>query len=375
VVTNNVFTTDEKGKAPTYYLKAGTGSTTYYVKETKAPAGHQLVKDPVSVKVTMPDDALKLKTASFTQGFSEPYDYMELDALVEKLSMHGNPVKGVVFKVCYYDDSAANAAQLKKTWYLVSDDKGKVLMDNAHIYSGDTSMKSDAFYTDPSSGKIILPIGGYLTMQEVKAPAQYIIDDTVRGFETKKQKVTVQRVYNEQKPCEIRLKKYDKTGAKPLSGVQFELKFVKASEKDTSLADKYTRLLKEGETKVMTTDKNGEIKFNNLDQGTYEITEVKTVAGQTLLKEKITVEVPITMTKAEADKYGNVDFDSAKEDKGYTDKWFFYSCLYEITNEPQFTIPQTGGFGGWMYGYIGFALLLFVGAAVVFGTRKKRYLA
>lgn len=108
----------------------------------------------------------------------------------------------------------------------------------------------------------------------------------------------------------------------------------------------------------MTTDKNGEIKFNNLDQGTYEITEVKTVAGQTLLKEKITVELPITMTKAEADKYGNVDFASAKEDKGYTEKWFFYSCLYEITNEPQFTIPQTGGFGGWKYGYLGVAILL-----------------
>lgn len=374
-VTNNVFTTDEKGKTPTYYLKAGTGSATYYVKEQKAPAGHQLVTSPVPVQVTMPNDALKLKTAHFTQGFSEPYDYMELDALVEKLSMHGNPVKGVVFKVCYYDDSTANAGQLKKTWYLVSDDNGKVLMDQNHVYSGDASMKSDAFYTDPASGKVILPIGGYVTMQEVKAPAQYIMDDTVRGFETKKTKVTMQRLHNETVPCEIRLKKYDKTGAKPLAGVQFELKFVKASEKDTSLAGKYTRLLKEGETKLMTTDKNGEIKFNNLDQGAYEITEVKTVAGQTLLKEKITVELPITMTKAEADKYGNVDFASAKEDKGYTGKWFFYSCLYEITNEPQFTIPQTGGFGGWKYGYLGFAVLLGAFAAIVLATRKKRHLA
>ncbi|WP_373215842.1 SpaA isopeptide-forming pilin-related protein [Ruminococcus sp. 5_1_39BFAA] len=372
-VTNNVFTTDEKGKRPTYYLKAGAGSATYYVKEQKAPAGHQLVTSPVPVQVTMPNDALKLKTASFTQGFSEPYDYMELDALVEKLSMHGNPVKGVVFKVCYYDDSTANAGQLKKTWYLVSDDNGKVLMDQSHVYSGDASMKSDAFYTDAASGKVILPIGGYVTMQEVKAPAQYIMDDTVRGFETKKMKVTMQRLHNETVPCEIRLKKYDKTGAKPLAGVQFELKFVKASEKDTSLAGKYTRLLKEGETKLMTTDKNGEIKFNNLDQGTYEITEVKTVAGQTLLKEKITVELPITMTKAEADKYGNVDFASAKEDKGYTEKWFFYSCLYEITNEPQFTIPQTGGFGGWKYGYLGVAILLGAFAAIALSTRKKRH--
>lgn len=371
-VADNVFRTDASGKSPVYYLKAGSGTETYYVKELKAPDGHQLVTGAVPVTVTMPADALQLKTASFTEGFSEPYDFMELDALVEKLSMHGHPVQGVVFKVCYYDDSSANAGQRKKTWYLVSDEQGKVYMDQQYVYDGDASMKSDSFYTDPSSGKIILPIGGYVTMQEIKAPAQYQIDDTVHGFTTKNQKVTVKRLYNDMIPGKIRLKKYDQTGAKPLEGVQFELKFVKAAQKDTDLATTYSRLLNEGETKILTTDKNGEITFDNLDQGTYEITEVKTVSGQTLLKEKITVELPITMTKAEAEEYGNVDFTSAKEDVGYTDKWFFYDCLYEITNEPQFHLPQTGGFGGWKYGFVGFAVMFLAGGILVFGRKKKK---
>lgn len=371
-VTNNVFTTDENGKTPTYYLKAGTGSTTYYVKELTAPKGHQIAANAVPVTVTMPNDALKQKTAQFKQQYSEPYDYMEVDALVEKLSMHGSPVKGVVFKVCYFDDSSANTGKQKKTWYLVSDENGKVYLDQKHVYTGDSSLKSDSFYIDPASQKTILPIGGYATIQEIKAPAQYRIDDTIRGFATKKQTFTVQRLYNESVPCKIRLKKYDAAGKKPLAGVQFELKYVKASEQDTSLKSTYTRLLKEGETKVLTTDKNGEICFDNLDQGTYEITEIKTVPGQMLLKEKITVELPITMTKAEAEKYGNVDFASAKEDKGYSEKWFFYDCLYEITNEPQFDIPQTGGFGSWMYGYIGILVLALAGGVLFFGRKRRR---
>lgn len=370
-VADNVFRTDDAGKTPTYYLKAGSGSAVYYVKELTAPKGHQLVTDPVPVTVSMPADALKLKTASFTEGYSEPYDFTELDALVEKLSMYGNPVQGVVFKVCYYDDSSANAARLKKTWYLVSDEHGKIYMDQEHLYDKDASMKSDSFYTDPSSKKVILPVGGYVTMQEVKTPAQYQIDDTVHGFVTKKQKVTVKRLHNDMTPGKIRIKKYDKTGAKPLAGVEFELKFVKAAQKDTALADAYSRLLKEGETKILTTDKNGESAFDNLDQGTYEITEVKTVSGQTLLKDKITVKLPITMTKEEAEQYGNVDFTSAKEDTGYTDKWFFYDCLYEITNEPQFLLPQTGGSGVWKYGAIGFAVMLLAGGILIFGRKKK----
>ena len=52
-----------------------------------------------------------------------------------------------------------------------------------------------------------------------------------------------------------------------------------------------------------------------LDQGTYQITELKTKDGNALLKEPIIVTLPMTMTADEANEYGNVDFSSAKEDK------------------------------------------------------------
>ena len=78
------------------------------------------------------------------------------------------------------------------------------------------------------------------------------------------------------------------------------------------------------------------------------------------------------MTKAEAQSYGNVDFDSAKEDKGYTDKWFFYECLYEITNEPQFNLPQTGSFGIWKYGYAGILIMMLAGGILFLGRKKRK---
>lgn len=90
--------------------------------------------------------------------------------------------------------------------------------------------------------------------------------------------------------------------------------------------------------------------FDNLDQGTYQITELKTKDGNALLKEPIIVTLPMTMTADEANEYGNVDFSSAKEDKNYSGKWYFYECLYEITNNATFKMPMTGDDGKWKYG-------------------------
>ena len=54
--------------------------------------------------------------------------------------------------------------------------------------------------------------------------------------------------------------------------------------------------------------------FDNLDQGTYQITELKTKDGNALLKEPIIVTLPMTMTEDEANEYGNVNYETAKED-------------------------------------------------------------
>ena len=115
--------------------------------------------------------------------------------------------------------------------------------------------------------------------------------------------------------------------------------------------------------------------FDNLDQGTYQITELKTKDGNALLKEPIIVTLPMTMTADEANEYGNVDFSSVKEDKNYSGKWYFYECLYEITNNAVFKMPMTGDDGKWKYGFIGLGIVMAISAGFVIcnvRTQKAR---
>ena len=137
----------------------------------------------------------------------------------------------------------------------------------------------------------------------------------------------------------------------------------------------FKRLLDVGETTVRHTDSEGKAFFDNLDQGTYQITEIKTEPGNALLKEPIIFTLPFTMTMEEAAQYQNVDFDSAKEDVGYTNKWYFYNCKYDITNNAVFKMPMTGDNGKWKYGFIGFGMVAALGCGyVVLNTKnhKKR---
>ena len=81
----------------------------------------------------------------------------------------------------------------------------------------------------------------------------------------------------------------------------------------------------------------------------------------------------MTMTADEANEYGNVDFSSAKEDVGYTGKWYFYECLYEITNNATFKMPMTGDDGKWTYGFIGFGMAtILIATWFVYETKNKK---
>ena len=138
------------------------------------------------------------------------------------------------------------------------------------------------------------------------------------------------------------MKKYDTDGKTPLSGVELKLTFTKQDEKYTAEALKtYTPLLKEGESKIMATDANGELSWENLDQGEYTITEVKTATGHTLLKDAIHVTLPLTMTDAKAEASSCDTSKGTHDDKN--GMWCFYEVLYEVTNEVSFKIPTTGG--------------------------------
>lgn len=126
---------------------------------------------------------------------------------------------------------------------------------------------------------------------------------------------------------------------------------------------------------MRSTDENGEVFFDNLDQGKYEITEVKTQPGRALLKEPIVVTLPLTMTEEEANENGSVDFTNAQQDSGYTDKWFFYECTYRVINNAVLDMPVAGGNGVWKYGFIGVGMIAMIGTTwVVLEKRKtKKY--
>ena len=368
--------TDVNGETGEIPLPCQTdGTYTYYVKETKAPDGHKITDTVKPVTVTLPQDAGTTKGVEFTD---EP-DVADIpDAVVQKLSSKGKPVEGVVFEVKLYDGkyNTANecpANMLKKTWYLKSDEYGKVMFDRAYRAPGFTS---DSFYQydkdKDGEQDIVIPKGCTLTMQEKKTPSTYVLDDSIIFWKTGETKtIDVKKFYNQVAPCKIKIRKLSDDG-KPLQGVEFELKFVKESESYTSDADKsYIPLLKQGETTKATTDANGYIVWQNLDQGEYQITETKTISGNTLLKDPINITLPITMTDKQAKDM------SAATDQGqfdeYTNKWYFYEATFEVTNSVKFIMPTTGANGVWRFIFFGFGTMAVLATGlVIYDTKNKR---
>lgn len=346
-------------------------STIYYIKEVKTPNYHKDNYEIKSQSVTMPDDDGRTFEIPFV---NEPI-FCDGKLDIEKLDVKGKPVVGAVFKIQYFDSDGPDENDLIKTWYLKSDERGHVLMDNNHL---DANNRSDDFFK--YNGNIVIPIGGYLQITEIDAPAEYMVETEPVGIATTKDadfKLTYDNAkawYEELERCRINLKKYEADGKTPIAGVEFEIKFLKQAIIPTSkMHPNFKRLLKEGESTIRHTDENGDVFFDNLDQGTYQITEIKTLDGNSLLKEPIIVTVPMTMTEQEANSYGNVDFTSAKEDVNYSGKWYFYECLFEVTNNATFKMPMTGDNGTWKYGFIGLGIIITIGTGfVICNTKNKK---
>lgn len=172
-------------------------------------------------------------------------------------------------------------------------------------------------------------------------------------------------------PCMIPIKFKD-NGKTPLQGAEFELTFTKESEPYTDLANpSYKPLLKVGESTEGTTDANGNIVWANLDQGEYQITEIKTVSGMTLLKDPINITLPITMTDKQA-KDMSAATDQGKYDD-YTNKWFFYEATFDVTNNVSFKMPTTGATGVWKFIFFGFGTMAVLGTGLIlYDSKNKR---
>lgn len=409
-----ILTTDSDGNTDS--LDLPNEDAVYTIEESVAPNGH-ITAESQEFEVKMPDDASKDIEIEF---IDEPLFGGEFK--IEKNSTKGNPIKGVVFKAEFFDGDDINTTP-KKIWYLVSDENGVVTMDDSHI-STDSTFVSDSFYK--YNDKVVIPVGGTLRVTEIKAPAGYILDSTPKIISTSDESEMYSElgeITNDLVPCKIQLKKYDEDGKTTLSGIKFRLEFLEESESsqkvgeitptptlpdidepDTDESDSsgdnetenpdiddsetspggngagvdeedkiypYVRLLKVGESIEAETDANGEITWENLDQGRYRITEIETTTGHTLLKDPIYITLPITMTDKDA-KAMSAATDQGAFDSGYSNKWYFYEATFEVTNNAKFIMPMTGDNGFWKFGFIGFGTIAVLGTGLIISNKRGK---
>ena len=155
---------------------------------------------------------------------------------------------------------------------------------------------------------------------------------------------------------QVRISKVSDEG-KPLSGVRFTLtnKDGKYYQSKNGSASVWTQTKTE-----LTTDADGNILFEGLDQGTYTLTETETPAGYMPLSGPVTIKV---------DESGAVEdtFADVKDIK-------LADGAVQITNRAGVALPSTGGMGTTVFYVIGGvlvvgaagALLVLAGAAIKF---------
>lgn len=147
---------------------------TYYAKETQASKGYKLCGDKHTVTVEAN------KTATFTCA-EEPLDDPGLVRLLKKDSLDaGNDLSGAEYTISYYANTDCNiSGKPMKQWVMKTvkvNTYGTLnLALKENIVSGDYYANGD---------RLLYPIGTY-TIQETKAPNNYLIDNTVYVAECK----------------------------------------------------------------------------------------------------------------------------------------------------------------------------------------------
>ena len=118
--------------------------------------------------------------------------------------------------------------------------------------------------------------------------------------------------------------------------------------------------------KQMCTEEDGMVRFTDLPYGKYQITEVKTLPGYSLLPDPLEVTLPAEYSEEEAGKQ-KIDtqnaFYSQKERK-----YYITQLQYTVSDSVLLKMPSAGTSGH----FAGMSGLLLIGAAVVYFSMKKR---
>lgn len=175
------------------YSKYVDASASYYAKETKAPKGYELDETVYTFVNSGKKAADGTKIYSFSCTDDPVNDPVGI-ILQKKNAVTGETTSqglgGAVFSIEYYaqeidkdydvkaDETAPalDSKNLKRTWYIQTDEDGKALLASKYLADG---YKSDEFYyTSAENPNPAVPIGT-VVIREVKAPDGYSLSNVV----------------------------------------------------------------------------------------------------------------------------------------------------------------------------------------------------
>ncbi len=252
--------TDKDGKVLFASLPLGT----YFLKETSAPAGYELDDTPIQIDLTQNGDLItKTITNSHSTGSV---------SILKTDSVTGAALAGAHFKLT---DASGNLVK-----------EGDTGSDGTLIFSG-------------------IPIGTYY-LAESAAPSGYVLDSTPVTVEITTGGQTVSKTFvNAPAVGSIAVTKTDAASGAALASVHFKL------------VDTNGSTVKEGDT-----DSNGNLSFNDVPLGSYQLIETATVDGYVLDSTPVAVELTqadqtVTKNLTNARARGNVLIRKTASDTGY----------------------------------------------------------
>jgi len=363
----STLTTDASGGTEEVLLDAGR----YYIREITASPGYNLCRgdgdDADADGIHVVDAAewgesytVTCREVPLAQSFA--FSILKRDRDSGKQEAAGTAsLAGTIFQVAYYPNTAGSASgEPARRWYYRTGEDGTVsccgednLLDSAVLSDG-TVLKSDDLYTDSVTNETVFPLGTYV-ITELQAPLYYQLPGYISFYSPLTEGSTaasqtmilkeendavsvygsVGSSYQEFSPDavsvnvfdwvrkgSITVTKYDEKG-EPLAGVTYLLKG-----------------LTTGEEHERTTGADGKAVWTDLIPQTYELSEIQTVQGKTLLADKIRFTLPMEVTKS-TENYESYDLSEAVWDP-VAEAWCFYDLTCEVKDHISFILPDTG---------------------------------
>ena len=186
-----------------------------------------------------------------------------------------------------------------------------------------------------------VPVGDYIELPEGRFAVTYNYADTGISIDDTKNtgSATITNTYQPLTSIQILKIKAGTSGENQveLPGADFKLEKLTADETIT--------------VETVTTDKLGLAKFENLEDGTYQITETKAPDGYNLLKSPIKVEINRSDNSIKVDGRTDV-FDKISDN----------TIEIKVANQAKFQLPATGS---WSRLILGFTGAIIAGTAVI----------